>query len=213
MSIDTKIARALLAIDAVGFRPSDPITFVSGLKAPVYVDNRKFPFWPKEWRLVINGFAQRIKETGMQCDVIAGIEAAGIPHSAALAFMLKKPSVFVRKQSKEHGTKSRIEGGKVKGGKVVLIEDLVTTGGSSLAGVEALRDEGASVTDCLVIVTYGFPEIQKLFRAQRVRLHALTSFPLILDQAQKMKRITPQERILVEDWLREPHGWAKRHGF
>lgn len=208
MNLETQIAKALLKINAVGFALQHPITFTSGLTSPVYVDNRKFPFWPKEWRLVIQGFVQKIREEHLRFDVIAGIETAGIPHSSALAFLLKKPSVFVRKKPKEHGTKSKIEGGEVKGKKVLLIEDLVTTGASSLAGVQALRQEGARVSDCLVIVTYGFPESKRAFNEAQVSLHTLTSFETILQEAEKLAKITPKERKTIQAWLQNPYEWG-----
>jgi orotate phosphoribosyltransferase len=212
MDYPQKIARALLHINAVGFCVETPITFTSGMKAPVYVDNRRFPFWPSQWRLVIEAFEQKITDDNLSFDVIAGIETAGIPHSSALAYALQKPSVFVRKKPKEHGTKSRIEGGDVRGKRVLLLEDLVTTGGSSLAGVEALREEGAIVEQCLVIVTYGFLEAREAFERAGVRLGALTSFPVILEEAVSQNALTEDGKAMVEDWLAEPHTWAERHG-
>ena len=206
MDYSQKIAQSLLSINAVEFCVENPVTFTSGIKAPVYVDNRKFPFWPKEWHLVVDAFREKIKEENLMFDAIAGIETAGIPHSSALAYILQKPSVFVRKKPKEHGLKSKIEGGKVFGKHVLLIEDLVTTGGSSLAGVEALRHEGAKVTDCLVIVTYGFPESKESFKKAEVRLHSLTSFPFILQEARKADRITVKEKDIIEQWLQNPYG-------
>ena len=208
MDYETTVAQALLRIGAVGFCVAEPITFTSGMKAPVYVDNRKFPFWPKEWHVVVDAFAEKIKQEGLAFDVIAGIETAGIPHSSALAYSLKKPSVFVRKKPKEHGTKSKVEGGTVRGKTVLLIEDLVTTGGSSLAGVEALRQEGARVEDCLVIVTYGFTESQNAFQEATIKLHALTSFPAILQEAEKAGKIDTNAKRVIAKWLQNPYEWS-----
>jgi len=207
MDIETKIAQALLKINAVGFCVEEPITFASGLKAPVYVDNRKFPFWPAQWHEVIQAFAEKIDDVQRSIDVIAGIETAGIPHSSALAFELQKPSVFVRKKPKDHGTKSKIEGGDVKDKYVLLIEDLVTTGQSSLAGVEALRVEGASVDHCFVIVTYGFKETREAFEKAKVKLHSLTSFPVILKEAENAGKISSNEKKEITTWLDNPHEW------
>ena len=204
MDFPKKIAQALLKINAVGFSVKDPITFTSGLQSPVYVDNRRFLFWPEEWHLVIEGCIQKIEEKNIEFDVIAGIETAGIPHSSALAFTLKKPSIFVRKKPKEHATGKKIEGGDVAGKKVLLVEDLVTTSGSSLAGVEALREAGALVDTCLVIVNYGFPEAQKAFQDVQVQLHELTSFPVILQEALQLKRVAQEEVVVVQDWLDNP---------
>ena len=144
---------------------------------------------------------------------MAGIETAGIPHSSALAFVLNAPSVFVRKQIKDHGTKSRIEGGKVAGKKVLLIEDLVTTGDSSLSGVEALRREGATVTDCLVIITYGFKESVQAFAGSKVHLHTLTSFPVVLDEALGEGKISNEESVIIKEWFNDPQSWSYKPDF
>lgn len=212
--MDNKIiAKNLLKINAVGFAPTKPLTFKSGIISPVYTDNRKLPFFPTEWKQVIEGFAAVIKEKGIDFDIVAGVESAGIPHSAALGFHLQKPSVFVRKQAKDHGTKKMIEGGEVAGKKVLLIEDLVSTGGSSLAGVRSLREAGAIVTDCLVIVSYGFPEIAEAFAKERCNLHVLVTFPVILAEAVESGALSVADKNILEDFLADPHGWAGRHGF
>lgn len=209
--MQAKIAAALLDIKAVGFSPQQPITFKSGLVSPVYVDNRIFPAHPQEWELVIAGFQQLIAQQRLEFDLLAGIETAGIPHSAALGYQLRQPSVFIRKKVKDHGTKSKIEGGQVQGKKVLLIEDHVTTGGSSLAGVEALRHDQGEVADCLAITAYGFPEAEKAFAQANVKLHTLTTFPIILEVALARKLFSPAEKELIESWLQEPWSWAERN--
>lgn len=210
MTIGQKIARALLTIDAVGFIKGEPIRFKSGILSPVYVDNRKLPSHPKYWKVILNGKKKLIINKKIRFDLIAGIESAGIPHSAALGFYLNKPSVFVRKQEKDHGTKKRVEGGEVKNKRVLLIEDLVTTGGSSLSGVEALRTEGAKVSDCLAIVSYGFPETFRAFKKAKVRIHALVPFPIILKEAVAMKKCTPAQAKHVSWWYKNPWAWTKK---
>ena len=198
----------MVAIGAVGFRLNDPVTFKSGIQSPVYCDNRKFPFWPEQWRKVIRGFAGLVQEKGIACDVIGGIEAAGIPHSAALGYETSKPSIFIRKEAKTHGAKQRVEGGDVTGKHVLLVEDLVTTGGSSLSAVWALRDEGAVVEDCMCIISYGFPEAQESFARAGVRLHALTNFDAVLAVALRQNLIdeTVSARV-VRAWMSNPRGW------
>ncbi|MGB9408768.1 MAG: orotate phosphoribosyltransferase, partial [Terracidiphilus sp.] len=190
-----------------------PITFKSGIKSPVYCDNRRFPFWPEQWAKVIRGFEALIVEREIPVDVVAGVEAAGIPHSAALGFSMRLPSIFIRKELKEHGTKRRVEGGDVAGRRVVLVEDLVTTGGSSIAAVEALRAEGAVVSDCLAIISYDFPEAVELFERAGIRLHATTKFQAVLESALERAMIDEAGAAVVRDWLEEPRSWAKRHGF
>ena len=208
-----EIAEALIAIEGVGFCPAAPITFKSGIKSPVYCDNRRFPFWPEQWAKVIRGFEELIAEREIPVEVVGGVEAAGIPHSAVLGFSMRKPSVFIRKELKEHGTKKRVEGGDVTGKRVVLVEDLVTTGGSSIAAIEALRAEGAVVSDCLAIISYDFPEAVELFERSGVRLHAATTFQAVLESALEREMIDEAGAAVVRDWLKEPHSWAKRYGF
>lgn len=208
-----KVAQALLKIGAVGFRPEDPIQFKSGILSPVYVDNRLLTSNPNEWKDVIEGFQDLIKEKALSFDMIAGIESAGISHSAVLGYEEKKPMIYVKKEVKGHGTKKRIEGGRVEGKKVLLLEDLVSTGGSSISGVNVLREEGAQVDDCIVIVSYGFEEAMENFEKENINLYTLTSFPVVLQEAVAMNMITEDVKNTVEDWLSDPHGWAERHGF
>ncbi len=211
-ALQATAARALLEIDAVVFTPTAPITFKSGIVAPVYVDNRRLPFWPTQWAIIIDAMQQLISLDGISFDVIAGIEAAGIPHSAALGYAMHLPSVFVRKQAKEHGTQNRVEGGDVTGKRVLLVEDMVTTGGSSLSGVEALRAAGAVVEDCISITSYGFPEAAQAFEAARVRLHPLTPFSAIIVEASRLGRFGEGDLEILEAWTRDPHGWSAAQG-
>lgn len=211
MNTAQKVAQALIKIGAIGFNPEEPVTFKSGIISPVYVDNRKLPYHPEEWRVILEGFKDLIEKENLNSDVIAGVEAAGITHSAALGFMLSKPSIFIRKVAKDHGTKKLVEGGIVLGKSVVLLEDLVSTGGSSLSAVEALRNEGAKVNDCLVIVSYDFKEAKENFTNAHVNLHTLTSFPVILEEAEKLEILTAEQVAKVKDWFADPHNWAKNH--
>jgi orotate phosphoribosyltransferase len=208
-SIQEQVARALLEIQAVVFSPYAPMTLKSGIKSPVYVDNRRLPFWPAQWQIVIEGFQQMIAAQNIAFDVIAGIAAGGIPHSAALAYTLKKPSVFVRKEAKEHGTRGQIEGGDVSRKRVLLVEDMVTTGGSSLAGVDALRTAEATVRDCLCITSYGFAEATEAFKSANVRLYPLAPFSTIVIEASKMGLFDQDALDLVEAWMRDPFHWEK----
>lgn len=208
-----QVAQALLDVQAVRFSPRDPFTFKSGILSPVYVDNRVLPYHPTQWRQVISGFQFAIGASGTPFDIIAGIETAGIPHSAALSFSMKRPSVFVRKQPKEHGTGKRIEGGSVEGKRVLLIEDLVTTGGSSLSGVKALREAGAIVEDCMAIVSYGFQEALDAFTEAGVRLTTMTTFPIMAELARENEQFGDDELRMIYDWLAAPHEWGEKHGF
>jgi orotate phosphoribosyltransferase len=197
----------------VSFRLQEPLKFKSGILSPVYVDNRRLPFHPSQWRVVLHSFRALINNLELPFDVLGGIETAGIPHSAALAYVLEKPSIFIRKTPKEHGTQKLIEGGDVSGKRVLLIEDLVTTGGSCLRGIEALREANAVINDCFAIVSYDFAEANEAFEVAKVRLHVLTTFPVILVQALEMGICSNDDKHNVEDWLNEPSGWGRRHGF
>ncbi len=200
MSTEQIVAGTLLDISAVVFTPDAPVTFKSGIVAPFYVDNRRLPFTPEAWHRIIDAFRAEIDAHALAFDVIAGIETGGIPHSAALAYALEQPSVFVRKQPKEHGMKRRVEGGDVTGRRVLLIEDLVTTGGSSLSGVEALRAEGADVVACLTIFSYGFPQATAAFAAADLPLISLTNLPALLDAARDQQRLSPAAIATIREW-------------
>ena len=205
------VAEALVRIGGVGFSPHAPLRFKSGLLSPVYCDNRRFPFHPAEWRIVLGAWQQHIATEAIAFDVIAGVEAAGIPHSAALAYALGKPSVFLRKQAKDHGTKKLVEGGDVRGLRVLLVEDLISTGMSSLAGIRALREEGAEVSDCLAILSYALPEATDAFAAAGVRVHTLTTFAEVLASAAAIGILSKEDESLLHEWLRDPHAWSTAH--
>lgn len=210
--IAAQVAQALVQIGAVGVTAEKPITFKSGIISPVYVDNRCLPFYPAAWRVVIEGFGALIEARGLTYNVIAGVAVGGVPHSSALAYALNKPSVFIRKEAKEHGKQKRVEGGEVSGLNILMVEDLVTSGGSSLSAVEALRAEGGLVTDVLAIVSYGFSEATTAFAQADVKLHSLTNFAAVLDAGMAQGKFSAAEKLLVDDWLGDPHGWGERHG-
>lgn len=201
------VARALLDAAAVTLTPDDPVTFKSGLRSPVYVDGRRLISHPAPWHAVIGAFEEQLRR-GPLPDVIAGVESAGIPHSSALAYAMRLPSVFVRKATKAHGLGRRVEGGDVAGQRAVLVEDMVTTGSSSLSAVAALRDEGALVDGCLAVITYGFGEMTDAFAAAGVSLRTLTTFDSVVDEALASGRMDAREARLVREWLADPHGWA-----
>jgi len=204
--LNKTIAKILVELGAVGVTLEQPVTFKSGIQSPIYMDNRILPYYPAQWQQVIQGFEQLITEKSIQVDVLGGIAAAGIPHSSALAYQTQTPSIFIRKEAKGHGKQRRIEGGSVDGLRVVLVEDLITTGGSSLSGVDALRAAGAIVEDCLGIVTYGFSEAEQNFKDANVRLHTLTDFPAIVE----VLRPTLSDEVIqkIEAWRTDPYGWT-----
>ncbi len=211
--VSRRVAEALVDIGAVGFVQDAPIRFKSGILSPIYIDNRRLPYHPVQWHIVIESFQAQIENSALAYDVIAGVAVGGVPHSSALAYMLNVSSVFVRKDAKEHGTKKLVEGGDVAGKRVLLVEDLVTTGGSSLNGVKALRDEGALVSDLVAIVSYGFDEAQQAFTDAKMYLHTLTDFSTIAQVARDKHILGQAAFAITQDWFIDPHGWAARQGF
>lgn len=209
MNMNTKrrIAKALLDIGAVSFAPDAPITFKSGILSPVYVDNRRLIYQPGPWHEVVAGFAALIQELALQFDLIAGVAVGGVPHSSALAYVTKKPSVFIRKASKGHGKAQRIEGGSVAGKTVLLVEDLVTTGGSSLSASAALRAAGATVTDIAAIVSYSFSDASQAFLDAGVNLHTLTDFEALLAEAIRRGMLDQRADDAIRSWLADPYHW------
>lgn len=209
MTPDGPAALAATLLDANIFHhtPASPVIFRSGILSPVYVDNRRLIHQPEHWRSVIEGMRALIRDGGLRFDVIAGIAVGGIPHSSALAYSLGAPSVFVRKEAKGHGLQGRIDGGDVSGKQVLLVEDMITTGGSSLSGVDALRSAGARVTDCLSITSYDLREAQQAFSARDLRLWPLVGFGALLAAAVERELITAAERAQIEAWQRNPHEW------
>lgn len=210
-NLTQSIAKALLKINAVGFSPKSPVTFKSGIISPVYVDNRQLIYHPMQWHAVVEGFNTIIQDNSLEFDVIAGVAVGGVPHSSALAYITDKPSVFIRKEAKGHGKGNRIEGGDVSGKRVLLVEDLVTTGGSSLSGIEALREADAIVTDVLAIVSYGFTEAKQAFADADLNLNTLTNFDTILDVALEQDLFTADESNIIREWFIDPHNWGTKY--
>ncbi|MBO4559561.1 MAG: orotate phosphoribosyltransferase [Lachnospiraceae bacterium] len=180
-----KVAQGLLKIKAVFFRPDDPFTWASGIKSPVYCDNRLILTAPEVRDLVENQIAETVKEEYPECEVLMGTSTAGIAHAAIAGHILNMPMGYVRSGAKDHGRQNRIEGKLEKGQKVVVIEDLISTGGSVIEVVEALREEGAEVLGIVSIFTYGIGKGLKRLEEAGVRNVSLTNFDVIAAEAAK----------------------------
>ena len=200
------LAERLLSYGAVTFYKDAPLRLKSGLVTPILTA------WPDAWHDVIETMASRIDQLKLDFDVVAGVEGAGVSHSAALAYRLYKPSIFVRESAKTYGNKSRVEGGDVQGKRVLIIEDHISTGLSLLSAVEALKAEGACVTDCLAVTSFGMEETKNLFQKQNVVCHEMLPFSKVLDKAIELGQITEEDRARLDDWLANPWTWAARHG-
>lgn len=198
------VAALLIKIGAVLLRPNDPFTFASGLCSPIYCDNRIFLTHPTERRQMLDRLYCRIDHLlGDGWDAVAGVATAGIPFAAWVAMHYDKPMVYIRPSEKEHGTGHRIEGGLEGQKRVILIEDLITTGGSALAAVSALRDAGLECEDCFSIFDYGFNASSERFLAGGVRRVALADTDALLSVVREQKYLTEQEIERVKQWHAE----------
>lgn len=205
-----EIARKLVEIGAVKLTtPDNLFTWVSGIKSPIYCDNRLIISYPEIRKMVASSFAQRIREHFGDVQIIAGTATAGIPHAAWVADILDLPMVYVRSASKDHGTKKLVEGNMPAGSKVVLIEDLLSTGKSSTAAANALRSEGADVIGCLAIFSYGFTSAAEAFTSIGVPFSHLTSYIEILEIGIETGLIDDKTKGLLEKWSSNPHMFAQ----
>lgn len=205
--IAREVAEYLLEIKAVVLNAAEPFTWASGLKSPIYCDNRKTLSHPKVRNYIKTAFADTISEEFKSCDVIAGVATAGIPHGVLIADVLNKPFIYVRDKAKGHGLENQIEGKLDKGQKVVVVEDLISTGGSSLKAVEAIRAAGGEVLGLGAIFTYGFEKSVKAFEVAGCPLFTLSDYPTLLEVATAQDYITAKEKQLLLEWYKNPEGW------
>ena len=206
------LAGHLINYGAVSFMTDAPMRLKSGLVTPIYVDNRSLTGHPDAWRDIIETTCSRIAQLGLKFDIIAGVEGAGVSRAASLHYHLGKPSIFVGQRAKTYGDHSRVEGPSVKGKRVLIIEDHISTGLSLLSAVEGLKAEGAIVEDCLAITSFGIDETTKLFEKENVTCHELLDFTLVLEKAVEMGKIDEEKKLLLIDWLANPWTWAARNG-
>jgi orotate phosphoribosyltransferase len=206
--IAREVAEYLLEIKAVVLNAKEPFTWASGLKSPIYCDNRKTLSYPKVRTYIKTAFAETIAEEFKQCDVIAGVATAGIPHGVLVADVLNKPFVYVRDKAKGHGLENQIEGRLERGQRVVVIEDLISTGGSSLKAVSSLREAGAEVLGLGAIFTYGFGTSVKAFAEAECKFFTLSDYASLLDVALKHDYIKPEDRDTLLLWYQNPEAWA-----
>ncbi len=208
-----EVAELLLEIKAVTLRPSKPFRYASGILSPIYTDNRLLMGYPGKRNRIIEGMAALLKEKGAELEVVAGTATAGIPHAAWLAEKLGKPMVYVRSKEKEHGKENKIEGLVKKGWMGVVVEDLVSTGGSSVNTVQALRGAGVEVNDIVAIFTYNMAAAEERFSAEKISLHALTDFSTMIEVAAEKKYISEKEKSIALEWNKSPENWGKKMGF
>ncbi|WJI90916.1 orotate phosphoribosyltransferase [Weissella viridescens] len=206
-----EVAQALLDIQAVKLQPNDPFTWASGLKSPIYTDNRKTISFPKVRQLIANGLADLVKEKYPDATVIGGVATAGIPHAAWVAEVLDLPMVYVRSKPKDHGAGKQIEGVLSDQDQVVLIDDLISTGGSVLGAVDAVRREGSQVAGVLSIFSYELPAADKNFAAAKTDFAPLTTYSALLDVEKASGQMSDADLDVLQDWRVDPSAWSEKH--
>jgi orotate phosphoribosyltransferase len=202
--LSVKVAKELLSIKAVFLRPNDPFTWASGIKSPIYCDNRLTLSYPEVRKVIENGLAETVKKYYPDVEILEGTSTAGIAHAAITAEILGLPMGYVRSSNKTHGRENKIEGISPKGKKVVVIEDLISTGGSSLEVVEALREEGANVLGIVSIFTYGLEKGLKKLADANCENHSLSNFETLVEVAAKENYIKEEDKKKVLAFQKNP---------
>lgn len=202
-----KIAEKLLEIGAVTLSPKNPYTWSSGMKSPIYCDNRLTIGYPEVRRNIANGLAELIQEQYPNVECIAGTATAGIPHAAWVSELLNLPMNYVRSKAKAHGVGKQIEGKLVEGLKVVVVEDLISTGGSAITSAQALRAAGCQVLGVVSIFTYELEKAEQNLKAEELSSYSLTDFTTLVDVAMKKGRIEKEELESLLEWKRNPQKW------
>lgn len=203
-----KIASHLLEIEAVFLRPNEPFTWASGIKSPIYCDNRLTLSYPQVRKEIAVGLAELIKQHYPEADVVAGTATAGIPHAAWVSDVLQLPMVYVRSSAKNHGKGNQIEGKLSKGQKVVVVEDLISTGGSAITAAEALRNEGCEVLGIVAIFTYGLEKSHQRLAEANLQAEALTNYSALLQTAVEKGYVEQSDIETLENWRENPEEWA-----
>ena len=214
-AVSLKTAQLLLKIKAVLLRPQKPFRYTSGILSPIYIDNRLIISYPSVRQKIVRFYVQVLKtQIGLtNIDLLSGTATAAIPHTAFVAQKLKLPMVYVRDTKKGHGRENQIEGVVKKGQKVVIIEDHISTGGSLLGNVRAIRSAGGRVKYAVATTTYLFKTADQAFKKAKIKVFTLTNFKDIVDVAVKEGYMKEKHRHLVLEWAYNPQAWGKRFGY
>lgn len=202
-------AQKLLEVKAIKLQPNDPFTWASGWKSPIYCDNRKTLSFPDLRNFVKIELCRNIQEQFPEAEAVAGVATGAIAQGALVADELGKPFVYVRSKPKDHGMGNLIEGELPAGAKVVVVEDLISTGGSSLKAVEALRNAGYEVVGMVASYTYGFPIADDAFRKANVRLFTISDYQHVVEVAAQTGYIKPEDVDILHEWRKDPSNWGK----
>lgn len=206
-SLEKAVAEKLLRIKAVKLQPRNPFTWASGWKSPIYCDNRKTLSYPQIRTFIKIEISRLILELYPDVEVIAGVATGAIAQGALVADALGLPFIYIRPTPKDHGLENLIEGDLRPGQKVVVIEDLISTGGSSLKAVEAIRKDGSDVLGMIAIFSYGFPEAEQKFKAAKVKLTSLCNYDAVLAEALSTKYIAETDIDTLKEWRVNPSQW------
>ena len=207
MEIKNLFAQKLLEVKAVKLQPTEPFTWASGWKSPIYTDNRKTLSFPRLRSFVKLELCHLIQEHFSEAEAVAGVATGAIAQGALVAEELGLPYAYVRPKPKDHGMGNQVEGELLKGAKVVVVEDLISTGGSSLKAVEALRQYGVEVVGMVASFTYGFPVAEEAFREAGVTLYTLSDYEHIISEAAKTGYIKDEELPVLAEWRKNPSEW------
>ncbi|GAA6237483.1 orotate phosphoribosyltransferase [Apilactobacillus micheneri] len=207
-SISTKIAKDLLKIKAVSLSPNHPYTWASGIKAPIYTDNRITISYPKIRNDIAEGLANLIKNNFPDANVIGGVATAGIPHAALVADKFNLPMIYVRSKPKDHGQGKQMEGVIKNDAKVVLIDDLLSTGHSVLNAAKYLTNNHITVLGVAAIFTYGLPDSFDNFNNAGIKFNTLTNYPTIIEQAKIDGYISKEDSASLKKWHQDPWNWT-----
>lgn len=208
-SVEKIVAKQLLDLKAVKLNVENPFTWASGWKSPIYCDNRKILSYPAARKIVYEAFVKIINEYFKDVDVIAGVATGAIAYGALVAEVLGKPFVYVRPKPKDHGTGAQVEGDLPAGARVVVVEDLISTGGSSLSAVDALHKNGAIVLGMVAIFTYNFITSIRAFENANVELHTLSHYEALLEEAVAANYIKAEDLDVLKQWRINPEIWGK----
>ena len=208
-TLKTIFAAKLLKVKAIKLQPTNPFTWASGWKSPFYCDNRKTLSYPELRSFVKLETARLIMENFPQAEAVAGVATGAIPQGALVADVLALPFVYVRSKPKDHGLENLIEGELRPGMKVIVVEDLISTGGSSLKAVEAIRQNGCEVVGMVAAYTYGFAVAEKAFKEAGVKLLTLTNYEAVVAEALRTGYIKETDVELLNEWRKDPANWKK----
>ena len=210
--MERDITKILMDIGAVALRVEPPFTWASGRFSPIYCDNRLIMSAPSSRKQVAAAFVEMIEANGWRPEVIAGTATAGIPHAAWVSDLMDLPMIYVRSATKGHGKGNRIEGKLDSGKRVVLIEDLISTGGSSLDAAQAVIDAGGALLGVAAIFTYGLPVAASRFEEAKIRLSSLTNFNALMDEARAAGSLSASQKAIIAEWQRDPSAWSSERG-